>query len=60
MITKTQLLSTLETMPENLAIDEVIDRIIFLEKVQKGIEDSQAGRVHTKEQAKEKLKKWLK
>ncbi len=60
MITKTQLISTLDNLPENLTIDQVIEHIIFVEKVQKGIADSEAGKVYTKEEAKEKLNKWLK
>ena len=60
MITKTQLISTLEKLPENLTIDQVIDHIIFIEKVQKGLEDSENGRVYTNEEAKKKLSKWLK
>ncbi len=60
MITKTQLISTLDKLPENLTIDQVIDHIIFVEKVQKGMSDSENGRVNTKEEAKQKLSKWLK
>lgn len=60
MITKTQLISTIEGLPENLTIDQVIDHLVFLEKVQKGLDDSKQGKVISKEQAKEKLSKWLK
>ena len=60
MITKTHLISTLEKLPENLTIDQVIDHIIFIEKVQKGLEDSENGRVYTNEEARKKLSKWLK
>jgi len=60
MITKTHLLSTFDKLPENLTIDQVIDHIIFVEKVQKGLEDSENGRVNTTEEAREKLSKWLK
>jgi hypothetical protein len=60
MITKTKLISTLDKLPENLTIDQVIDHIIFVEKVQKGMSDSENGRINTKEEAKQKLSKWLK
>jgi hypothetical protein len=60
MITKTQLIQTLDKMPENMSIDQIIDQLIFLEKVQKGLEDSANGRIHSKSQAKEKLNKWFK
>lgn len=60
MITKTQLIDTLNKLPENLTIDQVIDHIIFVEKVQKGLADSAEGRINTKEESKQKLNKWLK
>jgi hypothetical protein len=60
MITKTQLLLTIESLPENLTVDQVIDHLVFLEKVQKGQKDSLEGKVFSKGQAKEKLSRWLK
>ncbi len=60
MITKTQLINSLDVLPENLTLDQVIDHILFVEKVQKGLADSEKGLVSTKNEAKEKLKKWLK
>jgi predicted transcriptional regulator len=60
MISKTHLLSTFDKLPENMTVDQVIDHIIFVEKVQKGLEDSENGRVYTTEEAREKLNKWLK
>ncbi|NEW83224.1 MAG: hypothetical protein GZ094_12765 [Mariniphaga sp.] len=60
MITKTQLINSLDRLPENLTIDQVVDHLIFVEKVQKGLDDSANGRTNTKEEAKQKLKRWLK
>jgi len=40
MLTKTELINSLESLPENLSVDQVIDHIFFVEKVQKGLEDS--------------------
>ena len=60
MITKTHLLSTFDKLPENLTIDQVIDHIIFVEKVQMSLEDSENGRDYTTEEARKKLNKWLK
>jgi len=60
MITKTQIINSLDQLPENLTIDQVIDHLIFIEKVQKGLDDSVNGRINTKEEARQKLNKWLK
>ncbi len=56
MITKTQIINSLDQLPENLTIDQVVDHLIFLEKVQKGPEDSEKGKINTKEEAKKKLR----
>jgi hypothetical protein len=60
MITKTQLISSLNELPENMTIDQVIDKLIFLDKVQKGLDDSTNGHVNSKSEAKQRLSKWFK
>ena len=60
MLTKTQIINSLDKLPENLTIDQLIDHLVFVEKVQKGQDDSLHGRINTKEEARQKLKKWLK
>jgi len=60
VITKTQIIDTLNTLPEDLTVDQVIEHLIFLEKVQKGLIDSKELRVNNKEEAKAKLGKWIK
>ncbi len=59
MITKKKLISILDNLPENFSIDQLIDHMIFVEKVQKGMEDAENGRVYSKEEARQKLSKWL-
>jgi len=60
MINKTPLFSTLDKLPENLTVDQVIDHLIFIEKVQKGLSDSEKCFTKTKDEAKQILTKWLK
>jgi hypothetical protein len=60
MISKTQLINSIDKLPENFSIDEVINHLVFLEKIQKGMADSQNGFVNTVSEAKKKLGKWLK
>jgi len=59
MITKKNLMKTLENLPDKFSLDDLLDRIILLKKIDTGLEQSQAGRTHTTVQAKEKLNKWL-
>jgi len=60
MITKSQIITALDKLPESMSIDQLIDHLVFVEKVQKGLKDSKEGNVYTKEEAKQKLSKWLK
>ena len=57
MITKTQTKNSLENLPENVTVDQVIDQLLFIEKIQKGLDDSKNGRINSKKEAKEKLSK---
>ena len=60
MMTKTQIINSLQKLPENLTIDQVIEHLIFIEKIQKGMDDSENGNILSNDEAKEKLNKWLK
>ena len=60
MLTKAQVFNSVEKMPEQFSIDQLIDKLIFIDKVEIGLKQSESGNINTKEQAKEKLSKWLK
>ena len=60
MLTRTQVFDTLEKMPEQFSIDQFFDKLLFINKVEIGLSQSAIGQVNSKEQAKQKLSKWLK
>ena len=55
MLTRTQVFDTLEKMPEQFSIDQLFDKLLFINKVKIGLAQSVNGQVNTKEQAKQKL-----
>jgi len=55
MLTRTQVFGTLEKMPEQFSIDQLFDKLLFINKVEIGLAQSENGQVNTKEQAKQKL-----
>jgi predicted transcriptional regulator len=57
---KSQLLETLQAMPDEFPVDELIEKLMILQKIEEGQKQVQAGRVYTEEEAKKKLEKWLK
>jgi predicted transcriptional regulator len=46
-------------MPEEFSIDQLVEKLVFMNKVEKGMKQSELGNVNTKEQARNKLSKWL-
>jgi len=57
---KSQIIETVSEMPDEFSIDEIVERLIILEKIEKGRQDVAQGNVYAEAEAKEKLKKWLK
>lgn len=57
---KSTALHTLNEMPQQFDLEELFERLIVIEKIEKGREDSRQGKTFTHEQVREKLSKWLK
>jgi len=60
MLTKEQVINSLKEMPDKFSIDDLMDKLILLQKIEIGLEQSKKGQVYTVEEAKEMLKKWSK
>jgi hypothetical protein len=60
MLSKTNVIKTVSELPDHFSLDELIDKLIFLEKIQRGLDDSLADKIYTKEEAAKRLAKWLK
>jgi hypothetical protein len=60
MLTKKKLLKSIKDLPESFSVDEIINRIILLQKIEIGLDQSSTGNIHSTDVAKKKLKKWLK
>jgi hypothetical protein len=56
---KTIVLESINKLPDEFSIDEIIERLIIIEKIEKGQQDVKDGKVNTEEQAKAKLGRWL-
>ena len=57
---KSLLIKNLEEMPEEFSVDELIERILILQKIEEGQEQIKQGKTFTNEEVKSKLEKWLK
>jgi predicted transcriptional regulator len=60
MLTKEKLNKTINNLPYNFTIDELIDKLIFMEKIEEGLQQSDEGKVVSNEDLKIIIDKWSK
>ncbi|MEJ0057412.1 MAG: hypothetical protein WDN75_18200 [Bacteroidota bacterium] len=56
---KSAVLESISKLPEEFSIDEVIERLILIEKIEKGREQIKEGKINSEAEVKVKLNKWL-
>ena len=56
---KETILEEMKLLPDRIAIDDVMERIFLLAKVEKGIQEADDGLCISHKNAKYKMKKWL-
>ena len=60
MLTREEVLKSINELPKEFTFEEILDRLLLLDKIEIGIEQSDAGNTISTEKAKESLSKWLK
>jgi hypothetical protein len=58
-MTKDSLNELVKQLPEQFSLEELLDRIILLSKIESGLAQSQASEVVSTPELRERLKKWL-
>ena len=58
MLTREKINKTINSLPESFTIDELIDQLIFIEKVEQGLRQSAEGKVVANEDVKLMIDKW--
>jgi predicted transcriptional regulator len=59
MLTKEKVLETVQSLPAEFSLDELVEHLIVLEKIERGLQQVEAGETKTMDEAKEAMKKWL-
>lgn len=59
MLAKKEVIKSIKEMPEHFSVDDAIDRLIVLNKIEKARKEIKDGRGLTTGQARKKLQKWL-
>ena len=56
---KGKIIDSLRDLPEKTTIEEAMERLFVLAKIEKGIKQADEGQCISHDEAKEKMKKWL-
>lgn len=59
MLTKTKLREQIEEFPEKFSVDELVERLILIEKIDHGIEQSEKDEVISDAEMTNEMKTWF-
>jgi len=57
---KQQVLKVIEELPDDAGVEEALDRLYLLYKVERGLRQADRGELLTQEEVRERIGKWLK
>jgi len=60
MITKEKALRAVQSLPDDASLEDIMERLVFLSKVEKGLQQADAGQTVPYSEVKERMSKWLK
>ena len=60
MNAKDRVIEAIKSLPDDAKLEDVIDRLFLLLKVQKGLEQADAGETVSQKDARERMSRWLK
>lgn len=58
MLTKNTVRQSIDNLPDSFTIDELIEQLIFVEKVEEGIKQSDEGTTISNDDVKSMIDKW--
>ncbi len=59
MLTRKKLKEQIDTFPEKFSIDELVEKLILIEKIEKGNEQSERGEVISEQEMDNEIEKWF-
>lgn len=60
MKTKQQILKAIERLPEDASIEDALERLYLLYKIERGLRQADDGELISQEAARQRMAKWLK
>ncbi len=59
MTTKEKVIRTVQSLPDDASIEDAMERLLLLAKVERGLQQAEAGQLIPHEEVKERMAKWL-
>ncbi|MBN2536536.1 MAG: hypothetical protein JXB88_26880 [Spirochaetales bacterium] len=53
-------IEAINNLPDEASLDDIMERLYFIQKIEAGLKDIEEGRVHSHEEVKKRLARWLK
>jgi len=60
MITKAKLKETIDKFPESFTIDELVEKLILIDKIDRANQQSEKGETISEEELDKEIEKWFK
>lgn len=59
MTTKEKVVDLVRDLPDDASIEDAMERLLFLAKIERGVRQADAGRTIPHDQVRERMTKWL-
>lgn len=59
MLTKDKIKQTIDTLPDNFTIEDGIEELIVIDKIDQGMKDIEDGNLYSTDEIQSTLSKWL-
>lgn len=59
IMNRNKVVDTVLEMPQEFEVEDLIEKLLFIQSVEEGLEQSRTGQVMSMDDAKQKLSKWL-
>ena len=60
MTTKEKVLRAVQTLPDDASIEDAMERLLLLAKVERGLQQADSGQTLSHDEVTERVSKWLK
>ena len=60
MTTKEQMIKVIQELPEDATVEDAMERLYLLYKIERGIAQAEAGQKVSQEEARRRMAQWLK